>query len=225
MVYANTTAQKRSLLARADRLFRARADVMNEWIATTLPRVVAGGAVYAAHVLDAAPDTSSLMARVVEQIQQRTFGDVAASTDYLTEDARRFIQTVAHDSTSIAADRGLSIPEARDLVAARLEGNGIKAFVDRSGREWNLDSYSEMLMRTTTAHAYNTGTIIRSTELGVGAFEVFDGTGDEACAEANGSYVSAEWAFENTIAHPNCVRAFGPVPGFSGDFSDQDLAA
>src|SRR5260221_7648628 len=126
------------------------------------------------------------------------------------------MRQIAKETTDLHVRRGMSIPESASLVQNRLESIGLKAFKDVSGREWSLESYSEMLMRTRTAQAFNAGTVIKSTEEGANAFEVFDGTGDAECADANGMIVSSEWAMENPIAHPQCVRAFGPIMGYAG---------
>lgn len=199
------------LVRRIDRLFGQREAVMNEWVAVSLPRVVRAGAVYAETALGASPSVSALMSGVLAELQRQTFTDVAGMTSFMTADARRFIRDVAEQVTTTAIENGVAIDEAARLVAARLEGFGIREFVDASGRSWGLGNYSEMLVRTRTAMGYNAGTIVRCAELGVGNFEVFDGTEDEGCAEANGTIVDAAWAWANPIEHPNCTRAFGPV--------------
>lgn len=193
---------------------------MSEWVTDRLPRVAAAGGAYASSTLGAAASIGPLMARTVELLQLATFEEVAGSTRFLSASARRFVREVAKLQTELAVSRGLSIPESARIVASRLRGRGIRAFIDASGRAWRLESYSTMLVRTRTAEAYSTGTIVRAAELGVEIFEVFDGTEDDAaCAEANGMIVSAAWASENMIEHPNCRRAFGPRP----DLTEADL--
>ncbi len=211
------------LVRRLDRVFAARQDVMAEWVEDRLPRLAAAGAAYSSVELGARPVLSALLRREIELIQLATFEEVAGSTRFLTADARRFIRAIAKAQTEISVAQGVSIPEAARLVAARMRGGGIRAFIDASGRAWRLETYSEMLVRTRTAEAYSRGTITRAKELGVEVFEVFDGVvDDEACAEANGMIVSAAWADANVIEHPNCRRAFGPRPDLTA--ADTEVA-
>ena len=46
----------------------------------------------------------------------------------------------------------------------QLAERGVTGFKDRTGREWNMRSYSEMVARTTTMEAHNQGTINRLAE-------------------------------------------------------------
>lgn len=216
---ANTPASAHApIVRRLDRIFAQREQVMNEWITVKLASAAVAGMEYAGTTLGAGLEVSALMGRAIAEIQAATFAEVAGSTRYLSESARALIRVIAKDLTELTVSRGLSIPEARKLIAARMRGGGIRAFVDASGRAWRLETYSEMLIRTRTAEAYNTGTILRARELGVEILEVFDGTeDDEACAEANGQFWTAEYAMANQIEHPNCRRAFGPAPDFIGE--------
>lgn len=206
------------LVRRLDRLFAERETVMNEWIDDKLARIGASGVAAASSALGAGYKISALMARTIAEIQAMTFEEVAASTRFLSADARRFIRQIAKLQTELHATRGLAINESAKIVAARMRGAGIHAFIDKAGRAWRLETYSEMLVRTRTAEAYSHGTLLRSRELGVEVVEVFDGTEDDAaCAEANGQFWTVAYAFDNEIEHPNCRRAFGPAPDFDGE--------
>lgn len=213
------------LVARLNRIFAQRESVMQEWITVSLPRVGSSGAAYAASVLGQRHVTSALLRRTIQLLQTQTFNEVAASTRFVKADTKRMLRQIAAETTRLQATSGLSITEARQILSHRMSGIGLRAFRDSSGRFWKLDTYSQMLARTRTAQAYSTGTIVTASESGVEAFEVFDGSEDEACAAANGKIVSAEWAYAHTIAHPNCTRAFGPVPGYAGSYADGRLAA
>lgn len=207
------------LLRRLDRIFAERERVMSEWIDDRLAQAATSGVKTASSTIGAGYEISSLMALTIREIQKQTFAEVAASTRFMSQDARRFIRQVIALQTEIHTARGLSVPESAKIVAGRMRGGGIRAFIDRAGRAWRLESYSSMLVRTRTAEAYSTGTILRSQELGVHAFEVFDGmpSGHAPCLEKNGWKVSARWAMDHRIEHPNCVRGFGPLPAYFGE--------
>lgn len=67
------------------------------------------------------------------------------------------------------------------------------------------------IARTESAIAYNHGGVLGGMQAGFKHFEVFDGTDDEACAEANGSIWPARRCLQEPVAHPNCVRSFAPT--------------
>lgn len=65
----------------------------------------------------------------------------------------------------------------------RLVSQGVTGFVDRSGRAWNLASYTEMAVRTATARAWNDGHLARMEQLGVELVTVSNTTdGCELCS-------------------------------------------
>lgn len=68
-----------------------------------------------------------------------------------------------------------------------------------------------MIARTETAIAYNVGAIGAYQQAGVEKVVVSDGDDDEDCADVDGEIWTLEEALANPVAHPNCVRSFGPV--------------
>lgn len=69
------------------------------------------------------------------------------------------------------------------------------------------------IARTESAIGYNHGNVLGSAQAGFEQVDVFDGTDDEECAAANGSTWEIDYALENPIAHPNCVRTMTPHAG------------
>lgn len=70
---------------------------------------------------------------------------------------------------------------------------------------------SQMLARSETAVGYNMGALASYREAGIDKVEVLDSDEDDLCASVNGTTQTLEWAEENPIGHPNCVRAFSAV--------------
>lgn len=62
--------------------------------------------------------------------------------------------------------RGSAREASRDLVE-RLTARGVKSFVDRAGREWALESYADMAIRTTTRQAVVQGAVVRMSAQGI----------------------------------------------------------
>ena len=71
---------------------------------------------------------------------------------------------------------------------------------------------AELISRTEMANAYNTGSVEEYKAVGVEKVLVFDGQNDDVCKEADGKEWSMGKAASDPTAHPNCVRAFGPIP-------------
>jgi predicted ABC-type ATPase len=96
-----------------------------------------------------------------------------------------------------------------------LETHGIHAVQYSNGAKHGLAEYSEMAMRTTTAKAYNSGTLGSTPD--VGFYEIFDGPNcglsfHEDPTLAMGLVVDKLTAETYLISHPNCRRSFGPRP-------------
>ena len=80
-------------------------------------------------------------------------------------------------------------------IKERLLREGRPAFLDRRGRAWDLDRYSEMVARTTTREAMTQGTINRLREHGVQLAQV-----------------SAHHATDFCLYYENAVVSIGPEP-------------
>ena len=105
-----------------------------------------------------------------------------------------------------------------------LAERGITGFKDRAGREWDMESYTEMVARTSTREAMNTGTKNRLLEHGHDLATISENESPktcEACAEWAGVVVSLTGATEgyptleeaeaDGVFHPNCVHVLGPA--------------
>jgi hypothetical protein len=91
---------------------------------------------------------------------------------------------------------------SRGLVE-QLRERGVKAFVDRAGREWALDTYAEMHMRTVTREAVVEAAKIRMAAAGVNVARVSSsGNPCSICAPWQGVLVSLDGS----------TRAMGSVP-------------
>lgn len=72
---------------------------------------------------------------------------------------------------------------------------------------------AETIARSETAMIYNAAANAGYRDVGIQMVGVLDGTGDDECAEANGSTWTVDDAEANPIGHPNCVRTFVPLTG------------
>jgi hypothetical protein len=102
----------------------------------------------------------------------------------------------------------------------QLAERGVTGFKDRSGRMWNMRTYTEMVARTTTMEAHLQGTANRLVEQGHDLIKVSTHRGAcELCQPWQGKilsitgktegYPTLEEAKAAGLFHPNCRHAYG----------------
>lgn len=81
--------------------------------------------------------------------------------DAVTTVGRRADDALRREGLRVAAAQLAdeeSLPDATDTLVRRLTRGGVTAFQDRLGRQWSLETYAEMAIRTTTSEAIAQGT-------------------------------------------------------------------
>lgn len=184
---------RRRMVREIERLERR----MDQWVRIVMPSLFG-------------PAGSGLTRSALRVSQADTFDDLMKATSFVKDDVKRASREIAKRRTEMQIQQGLSPDDARRKLTKELDSIGLR-FVDKSGRAWKLNTYGEVVVRTKSAQAYNTGGILRGVESGVREFKVLDGTGDPICAAANGSTWSAQRCLSNPLGHPQCQRAFAPV--------------
>lgn len=129
------------------------------------------------------------------------------------------------DGSPREAARALADDIRRDPEYRRLQRKGITGFVDAAGRQWRLDTYSEMVVRTTVREAVVQGQIQRMADAGVNLARISQHSSSCAiCRPFEGRLVSLDGStteFEGqSVAdtsiglppyHPNCRHTIEPV--------------
>lgn len=118
---------------------------------------------------------------------------------------------------------------ARDIRATpeykRLVKKGVTGFVDAAGKQWSLDTYSEMVVRTTTREAVVQGQVMRMASHGVNLARVsMHASACKLCAPYEGRLISLDGSmteFQGQAVgdasvplppyHPNCRHTIQPV--------------
>jgi|GEM_PF-4359745 len=160
------------------------------------------------------PSFTLIHRQALEVMAIDAYNDLAAATEFMAPSAKRTIREATKARSLIAASTGEGVPGSSRKLVADLQRRGVSGFVDAAGRNWRLSTYADMVIRTKSAMAYSTGTILRSAETGTDVLEILDGvpSGHAECEAFNGTTCDASWGLANPLAHPNCVRSFGPMP-------------
>jgi hypothetical protein len=114
--------------------------------------------------------------------------------------------------------------QVADSYQKDLAERGVTGFVDKSGREWNMETYSEMVARTSTRQIMNEGTKNRLQEHGHDLAKISSNESEktcDVCEEWAGEVVSLsgdtdgyptlDEAEEAGVFHPNCTHTLGPA--------------
>lgn len=113
----------------------------------------------------------------------------------VSRNARRMLDDALKQQLNFTIAEGRLTGEARRVVSAavkqRLQDEGLTALVDRSGRKWSLDTYSEMLVRTKAVEARNQGLANSMLSYGYDLVQVSNhGSSHKACARWEGKVLS-----------------------------------
>lgn len=210
--------------ARLDRLrrgierdLRGLDDRVDEWTRARLPGVYQAGADQAAQDLDGDFSWSQSDVNAAERLSAGLRRDLLAANTRTAATTRALLRRVARDRGLAATIEGQTAKQAGREMARIIEAHGIHAVTYQNGAKVGLGPYSEMAIRTTTATAYNEGTLNAAEAQGVVWFECFDGPNcgwstHQDADRANGKIVKRDDALEHPISHPNCRRAFNARP-------------
>lgn len=198
------------------------------WAAGDLPQAyaagAAGGAAGAGGQIDA---WTQIHTQAVQQLVQTGMNDLLQATSHVRTTTKQLVRAVANDEALQKAIEGKTAEQAGRLMRARLEESGIYAVRYADGSRHGLAEYSQMAMRTTTAKAYNLGTLNGAAGVGVVWWECFDGP-ECGWVEHNdpelalGKIVNYDDSVTYLISHPACRRTFGPRPDLQ---TPEDAAA
>lgn len=110
-------------------------------------------------------------------------------------------------------------PQTAKRIKEDLANKGITGFVDASGRRWNMDTYAEMLARTTPRAAMVEGTKNRLLENGYDLAQVVGGSSSRTCDKCSrwvgrtvsltgktSGYPTLDEARGDGLFHPNCTH-------------------
>lgn len=212
--------------ARARRLAEMRARIEADmadldtataaWLKEQLPEIYKLGA--AAGVVNQGQFLfTAIHSTAVENLAGNMFDTLLAATRHVTDTTKQLIRSIAQSESLQKAIEGRTATQAALQMRRVLEQNAIHSVTYANGTRQGLAAYTNMVVRSQTAVAYNLGTLNSAEERGTKFFEVLDGpscgwTAHDDPDEANGKIVERDDALTWPTGHPNCRRAFGPRP-------------
>ena len=104
--------------------------------------------------------------RAVDVIAQNMSGNLRNATQFVGRRVNDIFRQVALEQTGAKLVTGASWQEMKAKVIQEMLNKGQTGFVDKLGRQWRLDSYAEMVARTTTREAASVATINQCLEYG-----------------------------------------------------------
>jgi hypothetical protein len=216
--------RQRRLRARLNEQLRAIEQALDEvdtqarvYLSRRFPEAYQFGAIEAARATGRPFTWSQLHTDAVAEIANRTYADLLSATRFVRDDAKRFIRVAVREHTAFAVIGGQTATQAGRELARTLAENGVRAVRYSNGAKHTLRDFSDMAVRTSTALAYNAGTINASREAGVRYMVCSDGAACGLASHddptlASGLVAPIETAEAYPLAHPRCGRSWSPAP-------------
>lgn len=230
-------ANRKAILSQIDQHLASLGVDVNEFLKTELPQYYKTGANDAVSQLE---DIGATV-RYNKGFNQVHLDAIAA---LVSDTARSFgdaLQAVKRNSTNLLSKQvkseitqkiatgltqGSSVREATKRIKQVLADEGITALKDRAGKNWQLDTYSEMLFRTKAVEARNNGFVNRMVQNGFDLAQVSMHVGScPLCAPWQGKIISMTGdtpgyptfgeAEAAGLFHPRCRHAVNVISELS----------
>lgn len=145
-----------------------------EWIEQTLAAVYsqASAEAVAAIMLTmgslrrANPEFAQVHQRAIDVVAQNMADNLRNATQFIGRRINDIFRQITLEETGGKFASGSTVQDMKKKVVQRLLDEGQTAFMDRLGRKWRLDTYAEMVARTTTREAATVATINTCQEFG-----------------------------------------------------------
>jgi hypothetical protein len=149
----------------------------------------------------------------------------AQSIQGIYRSSSRFLNQAVKDQLTeqmaLGKLKGEALRTIKRNVVGKLREEGLSAITDKAGRQWTLDRYAEMLIRTKSVEARNTGMMNRTIENDYDLAQVSAHGATDQCAPWEGVIISlrGETPGYPTLAdaeaaglfHPNCRHAINTL--------------
>lgn len=168
--------------------------------------------------------------RKVESIFQDTFSDLLYATNNTDVRLKRIIRETAADRVQLGVARQMGWKQVSNDLEKRLvkEGlsktiktDGFVGVVDKAGRRWQLETYTDMLVETKMRDAYIEGVRTEGLEFGTDLAIISGHGAKDACGQWEGVIISMNGMTEGLptyddalgsgqVFHPRCQHHLMP---------------
>jgi hypothetical protein len=185
---------------------------LEDWIADELHQVYELGGEAGASELGVTFSFTQVHEAAVEQVAGATYKDLLRSTKHMTSDAKRLVRASAKEATLMKLLTGQTARQAARGFEGELKKNSIAAIIYKDGSRHGVKEYADVVLRSTTAVAYNKGHLVEAKENDARYAIIHDGP--ECCLyshfegpRANNLIVAIGTALQYPISHPRCRRS------------------
>lgn len=219
---ALTAGNRRTQVARLRELIRANEAITDalltstsDWLASSVPELHAAGAGAASDLIGSTFAWTAPHVDAVNQLAGRVWTDIAANLLDVRADTRKALQDMVADATRASLLESRTATQAARTLAQHAAADGLWSVEYANGARHTIADYADSVIRTTTAEAYNQGSIEQCRTDEITHVEYVDGPGchvgpgHDKGPLANGLVVALEDVV--TISHPRCRRALLPV--------------
>lgn len=226
------SANRRAILAQIEKILKELGAEVNEFIEEEITTYYQEGAGDAVKQLDKVADEipvatgfnkihkEAILALVDDT--QTAFGD---SLTGVSRTARKLLSTAVKEQLTqqLATGKiqGSALKTIQKNLIAIIKADGIESFIDKGGKKWKLDRYTELLIRTKAVEARNRGLANRMAENEYDLVQVSAHGGCDLCAPWEGrilsvtgktpGYPTVAQAQRAGLFHPNCKHAINAL--------------
>jgi len=166
------------------------------------------------------PSFAQVHQRAIDVVAQNMVMSMHESFQFIGRRINDTFRQVTLEETGRKLASGTTIKDMKQRVIQRLLDQGQTAFIDKLGRKWRLDSYAEMVARTTTREAASAATINTCREAGLDLVKITTHYPTcEKCAPLQGKVFSISGRDKRypkltdeyrPPIHPNCRHTLQP---------------
>jgi len=113
------------------------------------------------------PEFAQIHQRAIDVVVQNMADNLRDATQFIGRRINDVFRRVGLEETGGKLAAGATVRDMKKKVVQRLLNEGQTAFVDKLGRKWRLDTYAEMVARTTTREAASVATLNTCQEFGL----------------------------------------------------------
>lgn len=226
------TANRKAILAQIEAILKDLGTDVNKFIETEIPDQYRAGAVDAIRQLDKVGGDASVTTgfnivhkQVIEALADETGKSFAEAMTGVNRNVRQIINQSVKDQISqeIATGKiaGDTFRTIKYEILARFKDNGFTALIDRAGKQWDLETYTGMLIKTKSTESRNRGLVNRMVENEWDLVQVSSHGATDVCGEWEGKilsisgstpgYPTLDQAKEAGLFHPNCRHAINVI--------------